>query len=72
MCVCVSGGNKCLFFGNFCVLCFLETPVLRFALCLIPDELDIPKCIVYSQLLQRSNICIFLLLFELLVGGVEL
>ena len=24
--------KKCLFFGNFGVLCFLETPVLRFAL----------------------------------------
>ena len=31
-CVCVSGGKKCLFFGDFGVLCFLETPVLRFAL----------------------------------------
>ena len=30
--VCVSGGKKCSFFGNFGVLCFLETPVLRFAL----------------------------------------
>ena len=30
--VCVSGGKKCLFFRNFGVLCFLETPVLRFAL----------------------------------------
>ena len=30
--VCVSGGNKCLFFGNFYELYFLETPVLRFAL----------------------------------------
>ena len=28
----VSGGKKCLFFRNFGVLCFLETPVLRFAL----------------------------------------
>ena len=28
----VSRGKKCLFFGNFGVLCFLETPVLRFAL----------------------------------------
>ena len=25
-------GKKCLFFGNFGVLCILETPVLRFAL----------------------------------------
>ena len=30
--VCVSGGKKCLYFGNFGVLCFLETPVLRFTL----------------------------------------
>ena len=30
--VCVSEGKKCLFFGNFGVLCFRETPVLRFAL----------------------------------------
>ena len=27
-----QGGKKCLFFGKFGVLCFLETPVLRFAL----------------------------------------
>ena len=31
-CVCVSEGKKCLFFVKFGVLCFLETPVLRFAL----------------------------------------
>ena len=30
--MCVSGGKKCSFFGKFGVLCFLETPVLRFAL----------------------------------------
>ena len=30
--VCVPGGKKRLFFGNFGVLSFLETPVLRFAL----------------------------------------
>ena len=30
--VCVSGGKKCSFFGKFGVLCFLETPVLRFTL----------------------------------------
>ena len=30
--VCISGGKKCSFFGKFGVLCFLETPVLRFAL----------------------------------------
>ena len=30
----VSKGEKCLFFGRFCVLCFLGTPVLRFFLLL--------------------------------------
>ena len=30
--VCVSGGQKLLFFGKFGMLCFLETPVLRFSL----------------------------------------
>ena len=30
----VSSGEKCLFFGRFCVLCFLVTPVLRFFLLL--------------------------------------
>ena len=30
--VCLSGSKKCLFFGKFGVLCFLEIPFLRFAL----------------------------------------
>ena len=30
--VCVSGGKKCSLFGKFYVLCFLETPIFRFAL----------------------------------------
>ena len=30
--VSVLGSKKCSFFGKFCVLCFLETPILRFAL----------------------------------------
>ena len=30
--VCESGGKKCTFFGKFDVICFLETPVLIFAL----------------------------------------
>ena len=30
--VCVSGRKKCLFFGKFGMLCFLEIPVFRFAL----------------------------------------
>ena len=32
MYVCVSGDKKCSFFGKFGVLCFHETPDLRFAL----------------------------------------
>ena len=28
----VYGGKKCSFFGEFGVLCFFETPILRFAL----------------------------------------
>ena len=35
--VCMSGGKKCSFFGKFGVLCFLVTPVLRFALLPITD-----------------------------------
>ena len=31
MYVCVSGGKKCIFFGKFGVLCFVETPASRFA-----------------------------------------
>ena len=30
--VCVSGGKKCSLFGKISALCFLGTPVLRFAL----------------------------------------
>ena len=33
--LCISGGKKCSFFGKLGVRCFLETPVLRFAL--LPD-----------------------------------
>ena len=32
--VCISRGKKCLFFGKFDMLCFLETPLLRIALLL--------------------------------------
>ena len=32
-------GKKCSFFGKFGTLCFLETPVLRFAFCLITDDI---------------------------------
>ena len=37
--ICVSGGMKCLFFGKFCVFCFLERPFWDLPFCLITDEL---------------------------------
>ena len=42
----VSGGKKCSFWGKFGVLCFLETPVLRFALLPYYRVLmhSVPKC----------------------------
>ena len=42
------------FFENFGVLCFLETLVLRFALCLITDEIltEIkPKCTMFGKII---------------------
>ena len=30
--MCISGGKKCSFFGKLGVLCFIETPNLRFVL----------------------------------------
>ena len=43
MYACVSEGKKCSFFGKFGVLCFLETPVLRFALLLYYRRTDTQK-----------------------------
>ena len=64
--VCVSGGKKCLFFRNFGKLCFIETPVLRFAL--LPDSrrnptptlsksmnMDIWVAATSNQLIIRSS-----------------
>ena len=55
----VSGGKKCLLFGNFDVLCFLETPVLRFAL--LPyyrqDPLSLPteeSHVMFSHTLYKQ------------------
>ena len=39
--MCVSGCKICLFFGNFGVLCFLETSVLRFALLPYHQRIDV-------------------------------
>ena len=42
--VCVSGVKACSFSGKFGVLCFLETPVLRFApFALLPFERTVTK-----------------------------
>ena len=46
--VCVLGGKKCSFFGKLGVLCFLETPVLRFAL--LP---------FYRQIMGISGACFY-------------
>ena len=41
--LCILGG-KCSFFGKFGVLCFLETPVLRFALFSYYDDFCLTFC----------------------------
>ena len=62
--VCVSGGKKCLFFEKFGVFCFLETPVLRFALlpyyrqyfmCLSTKFSVISMKLIGSLKIQRSR-----------------
>ena len=45
--VSVSGGKKCSFFGKFGVLCFLETPTLRFVL--------LPYCLRFQCFRQSSS-----------------
>ena len=60
--MCVSGGKKCSFFGKFGLLCFLETPVLRFALLSIAVKLSgnfyelycyVSNCICNDQFLAN-------------------
>ena len=55
--VCVSGGKKCSFFGKFGALCFLETPVLRFALLpYLPTTLShvsLPSAFIVGFQVQR-------------------
>ena len=48
--VCVTGAKKCLFFGKFGELCFLKTPIMRFA---------------FLPYYRRSDSIIFLLLTEI-------
>ena len=50
--LCVSAGKKCLFFGNFGVLCFLETPVLRFALFPYYRRTQIKNCSILDKVIR--------------------
>ena len=56
--VCVSGGKKCLFFENFGVLYFLETPVSRFALSpyfrAVLGRLEMVQCKCFSDTNQKD------------------
>ena len=59
--VCVSGGKKCSFFENFGVLCFLETPVLRFAY--LPYCRRYMNVLVLLKPLFQNNISSYLLVY---------
>ena len=50
--VCISGGKRCSFFGQFGVLCFLETPVLRFVL--------LPYCRRHLESLTKPGLLYFI------------
>ena len=54
MCVCISGGKKCSFFGKFGVPCFLETPALRF--CLLPYYRRTMARQILNHILKRYTI----------------
>ena len=60
--VCVSRGKNCSAFGRFVVLCFLVTPVFRFAL------LPYPRWIFFGQWLTNDD-AIVSLTNETAVGG---
>ena len=52
----VSGGKKCSFFGKFGVLCFLETPVLRFTLLPYYRRITYKNCVLLTDLsIVRDN-----------------
>ena len=52
--VCTSGAKKCSFFGKFDLLCFFETPVLRFAL--LPYYRRFVKIDVFCRDIFNENI----------------
>ena len=47
-----QGVKKCLFFGKFGLLCFLETPVLRFALLPYYRRYN---CIYFKELFETER-----------------
>ena len=71
---CVSEGKKCSFFGKPGVLCFLETPVLRFALCLITNNFLINKSMAFvTQMVLIVNLDFIVFRIKLRVSwGIEL
>ena len=60
--MCVSGKKKCSFFGKFGVLCFLVTPVLKFAL--LPYYQRIQMNSLEIQVREFLKTCLFLYLLE--------
>ena len=60
----VSGGKKCSFFGKFGVLCFLETPVLIFALLPYYLRNSVFKSILLTNLFEVFHLVIIFFLFQ--------
>ena len=55
MCLYVPGGRKCLFFGKFDVLCFLVTPLLRFALLLYCRRVLVTSYLIYHLIFTTTK-----------------
>ena len=70
----VSESKKCSFFGKPGVLCFLETPVLRFALCLITNNFLINKSMAFvTEMVLIVNLDFIVFRIKLRVSwGIEL
>ena len=64
----VSGGKKCSFFGKSSVVCFLETPVLRFALLFYYRRIANYECnknisIMISFIISHYSYCLLIFIF---------
>ena len=55
-CTCTCRGKKCSFFGKFGMLCFLETPVLRFALLQYYRRFSTFALTLFTQCMSESCI----------------